>query len=262
MHTSKRAVLGGLAASLLLGAGLVQAALTVQGNATVYDSVQDISWDQDGNAVKTLCDANDSIWQTFDPTVVANNSGRTKPQICNDDGRLNWFEAEAWVAHLNAQSYKDITNWRQWAVTQPDSTCSNQTGDTPPQGFGYRCTGSEMGHLFNVAAPDGLGNPNQLDNTCSPNCLINTGPFANFRQSVYWSGTEFAPNPAFAWNFNASFGTQGNGGDGSLQLYVWAVRPGQVEPAPGQPEPVPALGPWGFGVLGLLLMLLARARLR
>jgi hypothetical protein len=200
MGFGKRALAGVLAAGLLVATGAVQAALSVQPNGTVYDSVQDISWDQDGNAVKTLCDANDPIWQTFDPKAVTDNSGRTKAKICADDGGLNWFEAEAWVAHLNAQAYKGLTNWRQWAVTQPDSSCSLQTTDTPPQAFGYRCTGSEIGHLFKVAPPDGLGNPNQLDDSCVPNCLTNTGPFANFRQFEYWSGTEFAPNPSLAWN--------------------------------------------------------------
>lgn len=242
-----------MAAVLLLGVGPVKAALTVQGNGTVYDSVQDISWDQDGNAVKTLCDANDPIWQAFDPSVVSNNSDRTHTEICDDDGRLNWFEAEAWVAHLNAQSYKGIANWRQWTVAQPDPSCSNQTDDTPPQGFGYRCTGSEMGHLLNVAAPNGLGNTNHLSDACSPNCLTNTGPFANFRSFAYWSGMEFAPNSLLAWGFYAHFGYQGYSGK-DFQFYVWAVRPGQVEPPSG--------GAWGLVLLGLVLMVVAWARLR
>ncbi len=43
---------------------------------------------------------------------------------------------------------------------------------------------------------------------------------------VYWSGTEFAPNPTNAWNFNANNGNQNNN-DKNNQNYVWAVRPGE-----------------------------------
>jgi hypothetical protein len=261
MGVGKRALAGVLAVGLLVATGTVQAALTVQANGTVYDSVQDISWDQDGNAVKTLCDDDDPIWQAFAPSAVANSSGRTKIEICADDGRLNWFEAEAWVAHLNAQGYKSITNWRQWAVTQPDVTCTNQTDDAPPQGFGYLCTGSEMGHLFNVAAPDGLENP--FGDGCSPSCLQNTGPFDNFRETIYWAGTEFATNPAVAWNFDASNGYQFYRDVRLDQNYVWAVRPGPVgPPLAGRPEAIPAAGPFGIGLAGVLLLVVARGRLR
>ncbi|RKT38013.1 DUF1566 domain-containing protein [Thiocapsa rosea] len=258
-YINQARIIGFVAAVLLLGAGPVKAALTMQANGTVYDSVQDISWDQDGNAVKTLCDANDPIWQAFDPSAVVNGSGRAKTDICDrDDGRLDWFEAEAWVAHLNAQVYKGITNWRQWTVTQPDPTCSFHSSYTS---YGYRCTGSEMGHLFYAAAPDGLENPSMLDFSCPQTCLMNTGQFENFRPSVYWSSTEYANGPALAWSFFASFGYQKDILKGD-QGYIWAVRPGQVEPPPGQPEPIPAVGAWGLGLLGLLLMVLARARLR
>jgi len=233
MAVRRRVVSGVFAAGLLLGVGAVQAALIVQSNGTVYDSVQDISWDQNGNAVKTLCDANDPIWQMFDPTAVTRNSGRTKTQICDQDGRLNWLEAEAWVAHLNAQSYKGINNWRQWTVTRPDPSCRRNPGD-PSGSWGWGCTGSEMGHLVNEAPPGGLGNPNDADDHCRPNCLTNTGPFVNFRNAVYWSGTEYSPSPALAYIFATPNGYQAFELEG-LRYYVWAVHPGQVGPAPHQP---------------------------
>jgi hypothetical protein len=44
--------------------------------------------------------------------------------------------------------------------------------------------------------------------------------------AVYWSGTEYAPNPNNAWNFNTDNGNQNNN-DKDNQNYGWAVRPGE-----------------------------------
>ena len=41
----------------------------------------------------------------------------------------------------------------------------------------------------------------------------------------YWSGTEYAPDPSNAWNFNTNDGNQNND-DKSNALYAVAVRPG------------------------------------
>lgn len=239
--------------ALLSVAGVAQAALTVQSNGTVFDDVLGVSWDQDANAVKTLCDAGDPIWTSFDPT-----SGRALADICALDGDLRWVEAVAWVAHLNSNAYKGFTNWRMPETTQPDSSCSSQTSDTPPQGFGFGCTGSELGHLFAVAAPAGLGNPSDA---CLPNCFQNTGPFSNTRQDIYRSGTDFGPDPGNAWEFNTRSGRQSTwpkAGNNPVTRFVWLVRPGPLAPVlppigPPQPaQPVPTLG----ALAGLLLIML------
>jgi len=44
--------------------------------------------------------------------------------------------------------------------------------------------------------------------------------------AVYWSGTEYAPSPGNAWNFNTNNGNQNNN-DKDNQNYGWAVRPGE-----------------------------------
>lgn len=230
-----------------------QAALTVQGNGTVYDSVQDISWDQDGNAVKTLCDAGASIWTSFVPPLLPDGSGRDLTTICEKGGILNWYEAEAWVAHLNASLYKGLADWRLWTVTQPDATCSGQSDhglSFPLQGHGYHCTGSELGHLFNALPPAGLGNPNELDDACAPNCMVNKASFSNIQSAGYWSGTEYAPDPAAAWNFDAGSGNQGLYRKWDYLRPVWAVRPGQVAP----PNSIPTLSEWAQILLALSLM--------
>ena len=241
------------AATLALSlAPAAEAALNDRGGGLIYDDVLDITWLQDANLFKTLCDASDPIATGFTPVDAADAAA-----ICAADGRMSWDDAEAWMARLNEQNYLGYADWRQWAVPTPtnDPTCSDQDFDAAGSDSGFDCTASEMGHLFNVT----LGNPDDGTDGCFPNCLVNTGPFDNFQSSAYWSGTEYAPNPGGAWGFDTNFGLQGIGGKGN-QLYAWAVRPGDVAAAPA-PQPVPALGAWGLGLLGLLLAGLARRRL-
>ena len=103
------------------------AALNDLGNGLVNDTTLNITWMQDANLVKTSCDANNALWQAFDPAALpaAEQSGRTKAQICTANGTLNWFEAEAWMAVLNAQNYLGHNDWRQPATPQPDLTCES-----------------------------------------------------------------------------------------------------------------------------------------
>ena len=39
--------------------------------------------------------------------------------------------------------------------------------------------------------------------------------------AVYWSGTEFAPNPNNAWNFNTDNGNQNNDNKDKLWQSLW-----------------------------------------
>lgn len=227
------------------------AALNDLGNGLVNDTTLNIMWLKDANLVKTSCDANNALWQAFDPTVVANNSGRSKVGICADGGSLNWDEAEAWIGILNAQSYLGYNDWRQPATAQPDATCSLTNGNG--QSYGFRCVGSELGHLFNVS----LGNQNDLDSSCSPNCLTSTGPFNNMQPYAYWSGTESDAISTDAWNLYTQDGLQFVYGK-THELSVWAVRSGQAAVPPvATAQPVPALGGFGLAALGLLLAGLA-----
>jgi len=254
----QKEVLGLCLAGLLLSAhsGAAQAALSVQGNGTVYDSVQNISWDQDTNTVKTLCDANDPLWTSFDP-----GSGRALADICASGGDFHWDEAVAWIAHLNANAYKGITNWRLYSTTQPDPTCSSQASPGAPypdQGFNSGCTGSELGHMFYKAPPAGLGN---TDVGCGEVCFLNTGPFVNILQDIYWSGTELAPDPSNAWEFNVGSGAQKAPPKQEVTRYAWAVRAGPYA-ADIPVTAIPAAGPAGLGLLASLLAGLGGLRLR
>ena len=134
-------------------------------------------------------------------------------------GLMNWTTANNWANNLVYGGYHD---WRL-----PTSLDAGGTGPCGPGAI--NCSGSEMGHMFynNWGAPAGhhfsLGT-----NTA------NLALFSNVLSSAYWSGTEYAPVPSFAWFFYTAYGVQ----DISYKsdaLYAVAVRPGDV--AAPVPEP-------------------------
>jgi len=164
--------------------GSARATLFDRGSGLIYDSDQDITWLQNANLAGS---------------------------------ELTWEGAVGWADGLMFGGFSD---WRLPITVQPDITCSNQTPFTgfPNQGYGTGCTGSEMGHLFNVDSISQAG----------------PGPFTSVQPS-YWSGTEIAPNPLNAWVFLFFLGLQLPFEKEGF-ISAWAVRPGDVLAAP-IPEP-------------------------
>jgi hypothetical protein len=130
-------------------------------------------------------------------------------------GNLEWAGAQSWIASLNTGNYLGVNNWRLPTTGQPDASCSIQGGG---DSYGNGCTGSEMGHLFNL---EGI-------TAASP------GLFTNVRALSYWSGTEYASDTSRAWSFSFNSGDQVNVFDKESGLRAWAVSPGDtVVPLPG-----------------------------
>jgi hypothetical protein len=66
----------------------------------------------------------------------------------------------------------------------------------------------------------GLANGTEAIRPASP------APFTGVQWDVYWSSTDYAALPGYAWSVYLSMGTTGGGGKGGLH-YVWPVRAGQ-----------------------------------
>jgi hypothetical protein len=194
----------------------------LDGNASTfeayYDTVLGITW---------LADAN-----------FAQTSGH------DSDGLMTWSATNAWLASLNSGSgLFGLTGWRLPSATDIGTPgCSGVAFSGTDCGYNVVLSGSEMAHMYYST----------LDNiaycTTSGSCpqsgwgLANTGPFANLQALAwfYWSGTTYAPNTAFAWNFNFTRGQQSFGQKEGLPSYAWIVHDGDVAPASPVPSPTAA----------------------
>jgi hypothetical protein len=133
----------------------------------------------------------------------------------NANGTMTWIKALEWIAAMNAANYAGANDWRLWSALNSDGT--GPCGDLAGAAFG--CTDSELGHLFYVEG--GLSAFEAINDSAAL-----TAVFTNMVDNVYWSGTEYAPNPNNAWNFNTDNGNQNNDNKDN-QNYGWAVRPGE-----------------------------------
>lgn len=134
----------------------------------------------------------------------------------NRNGAMSWAAANAWASAFSLGGFDD---WRLPSTLQPDPSCSQQARiigpSFPLQGFGFNCSGSEMGHLWY----------NELGNTAG--FMSNVGDFVDMQFDNYWSGTAFAPNPADAWYFATYNGFQSTL-PGANEFVAMAVRAGDV----------------------------------
>jgi hypothetical protein len=192
----------------------------------VYDADQELTWLQDANYAQT--------------------SGY------DSDGLMTWDASVTWADQLIFGGWDD---WRLWSVTDLGNDGCNYDVDGTDCGYNIDTATSELGHLWY----DTLGNLAYYDTSgVSPQPgwgFQNTGPFQNFGNYLYWSGTEDGTFSNDAWGFDVQYGNQGIGSKGS-QFQAWAVRPGQVDVAALDAQPVPTPGTlWlvGAGLLGLSL---------
>ena len=191
-----------------------EAALYDRGGGLIYDDVQDITW---------LQNANSGAGSAYDD----NDRGGTI-----DDGQMSFGNALLWADTLTYYDVVRNVTWDDWRLpvaVQPDASCSS-----PSYSLGFGCTGSEMGHLYNV---DGVS-------TATPRLFLNIQS-----DLYYWSGTWInLPPGAHVSVFNFGTGHQ-SGEDEPYGIYAWAVRDGDVGevPVPG------ALWLFGSGLIGLLL---------
>jgi hypothetical protein len=97
------------------------------------------------------------------------------------------------------------------------------------EGFNPPNANSEMAHFDYTE----LGNIGYLNSGWG---LSNTGDFKNIVSDMYWSGTQSAVKPGFAWYFSTNSGGQSSYGYVYEYGSCLAVRPGQLESV-AVPEP-------------------------
>jgi hypothetical protein len=144
------------------------------------------------------------------------------------DGLMPWNNAVAWANDLVYGGYSD------WRLPNADPSC----------GSAFNCTSSEMGHMFynNLGGTAG--------STIGSSHNSNYSLFTNLQNSAYWSGTEDALNPPFAWDFYFLNGYHYEDNKVSNSSYAWAVRNGDVAAVP-LPGAVWLMGSALVGLLGL-----------
>ena len=234
MNTKFLITVAVLALSLNTGA---QASLVARTGGMVYDIVNNITWAADANLFQTQAASNANLVTE----IIAANGGviHNTPNSYDGDtgiynltsadfntgtGAMTWFGAQAWANNLTLGG---VTGW--------------SLPTTPVEAYGTNITNSQMGDLFY----NQLGGAASTDIATTHNANYNL--FTSVQSDVYWSGSEYAPDPDYAWLFVTEYGDQQYyGKDG--QLYAWAVRPGDVAavPVPG------AFWLFGSAMVGLM----------
>ena len=188
---------------------------------TVFDSVNNVTW---------LADANLAATSRFGLPVCSGTSIDTKACV-NASGSMSYQASAAWVRAMNAANYLGHTNWQLPTTPFIDNGCTFTGPNGPPPGnsFGYDCTSSALGSLYNT----GLGLKAPSTAVPIPNNTV--GPFSNFQPYLYWSRSNDIQNGTGYYTFSFNNGFKGSN---SLPhfIYVLPMIPGKI---PGTP---PATG--------------------
>ena len=187
--------------------GVSAALVSALSGQVVNDTDLNITWLANGNLAAT---------ETFGVNGIAM------------DGTMTWQTAQLWIVAMNTANYLGYNDWRLPTTTDTCTPGCNFSFSGNDWGYNNPNT-SEMSHLYHTE----LGNKGFYDTSgVGPLAgwgLVNTGPFSNLQPGLYWSGTEYASDTGFAWDYGFDFGYQAFFNKNDL-MFALAVRPGQVAP--------------------------------
>ncbi len=220
-----------------LATGTAHASLVARTGGMVYDDVNNITWAADANLFQTQAAGNINLVSqiiTANFGVINDTANYydgytgtynlSSADFDTGSGAMTWFGAQAWANNLTLGGFTD------WTLPS-----------IPVEVYGSNITTSQMGDLFYTQLEVLAGN--SIATSTNPNYKL----FTNVQSYVYWSGSEYAPNPGNAWGFITYNGYQYLNFK-NAQLYAWAVRPGDVAavPVPG------AFWLFGSAMVGLM----------
>ncbi|MDP8567581.1 Lcl domain-containing protein [Methylophilus aquaticus] len=211
-----------------------QAALTSYtsgGQDVVYSSVSDVTWTKDANLLGSMIAADSGVISKI-VAASTNNYGISGYTVSASDfsailGQTTWYGANAFISYLNSINYAGSNQWRLPGVVNTSIGTNTATNGTT--------AGDELVELFY----------SELSGTAN-SAIPNTTTFDNEQAWAYWSGTEYAPIPNYAWNFYNNIGLP-DGRKKNSWYYAWAVTSGQiVSSSTPSAVPIPAAA-WLFG---------------
>jgi hypothetical protein len=207
--------------SLFIILALFAVSLTIIPSATKADLVGVLPMTPGGNDYQAYYDTE------ADLTWLANG---------NANSHMDWNTANGWAEGL---SINGVTGWRLPNTFQPDASCDSQGNEG---GYGYNCTGSELGHFFYNVLGGAAGD--SINTTHNGNYDL----FSNVLGNWYWSATDLpAPDNDYAWFFDFNDGSQ-FATNKPASIFAWAVHSGNAAEVP-LPATFPLLG---AGLLGFI----------
>jgi len=247
--TIKKAFLSASIALISLNAQATLTSYNPNGVELVYSSVSNVTWTKDANLLGSMFDSrgfntviNDILSVSPTITNIPNDfspSG-TYTISSNDfyiDGAVTWFGAMAFMNYLNHINYGGSNQW-----FLPTVSTTTVGYDTANNGI---APGDELKELYYTE----LDNIPYYEGGLVYGIQDPSNYFDNEEAFVYWTSTEYVPDPKQVWRFVTLFGTQDYDRKGLDKLYAWAITPGVIQAVP-EPENLTMLLA-GLGLLGV-----------
>jgi hypothetical protein len=222
------------------------------GSGLIFDTALNITWVQDANLLGTMEGRNPNLvtdiistikfihdTPSYYDTTPYSGSHTLSINDFGNNGSVDWYGAQAFVAYLNVKSYEGSTHWG--LPTTPDNV-----------GNGYYITSSQLGELFYSELGAVSGG------------VIPSGSFINVQSAVYWSTNEYIYSTIWqgvglasetAWDFRTfdglhSVSDKTTSSNIYFNWYAWVVSPGDIIAPVPVPSAICLFGSFLVGFIG------------